>query len=276
MPDIKIIALDLDGTLLNSSKELSAENYRALEEAAAQGIEIVPTTGRFYNAMPQVIRDLPFVNYVITINGAQIYDRRHDASIFRAEIPLKQALQIMEFLDTLPVIYDCFMGGAAWMTRRLHELAVEFAPEIHLRKMIQELRTPVPELKAFITEQGNNIQKIQFFVKDMQLRERMLQQLEVMFPETIVSSSAINNVEINNCHANKGEALHGLARYLGVDPGCTIAFGDALNDLPLIRSAGIGVAMGNAHPDVKEIADFVTCSCDEDGVAFGIRKFCLT
>ena len=57
MADIKIIALDLDGTLLNSEKELSRENYRALEEAAAQGIEIVPTTGRFYNAMPQVIRD---------------------------------------------------------------------------------------------------------------------------------------------------------------------------------------------------------------------------
>lgn len=275
MPDIKIIALDLDGTLLNSNKELSAENYRALEEAAAQGIEIVPTTGRFYDAMPQVIRDLPFVNYVITINGAEIYDKRRNCSVSQAEIPLAQALQIMEFLDTLPVIYDCFMGGAAWMTQRLYEQSAEFAPNIHYKKMLLELRQPVPELKAFIKERGHDIQKIQFFTKDMELRERMLHQLQDIFPETAVSTSVVNNVEINNCHANKGEAIHTLARYLGVDPACTMAFGDALNDLQMIQAAGFGVAMENGHPLVKEKADFVTRSCDEDGVAFGIRKFCL-
>ena len=67
---IGIIALDLDGTLLNSNKELTPGNLAALERAAAAGIEIVPTTGRFYNAMPAIIRELPFVRYVITINGA--------------------------------------------------------------------------------------------------------------------------------------------------------------------------------------------------------------
>lgn len=276
MPDIKIIALDLDGTLLNSQKELSCENYRTLEAAAAQGIEIVPTTGRFYNAMPQVIRDLPFVNYAITINGAQIYDKRQDSSIFRAEIPLEQALQIMEFMDTLPVIYDCFMGDASWMTQQLYDQSPDFAPDIHCLKMLLELRNPVPELKAFIRAQGKDIQKIQFFTKDMELRQRMLVQMPKMFPGNLVSTSLANNVEINNSRANKGEALHILARHLGVDPAQTIAFGDALNDLPLVRAAGIGVAMGNAHPIVKENAAFVTRSCDEDGVAFGIRKFCLT
>lgn len=275
MTDIKIIALDLDGTLLNSRKELSCENYLALEQAAAKGIEIVPTTGRFYDAMPQAIRELPFVNYVITINGALIYDKRRDAAISRAEIPLAQAVQIMEFLDTLPVIYDCFMGGAAWMSKQLQERAAEFAPNIHYRKMLLELRRPVDELKAFIQTQGNDIQKIQFFVKDLALRKQMLQQLPVTFPETAVSTSIENNVEINNRHANKGEALHTLARYLGIDPACTMAMGDERNDLTMIRAAGIGVAMGNAHPSVKAQADFVTQSCDEDGVAFAVRRFCL-
>jgi len=275
MPEIRIIALDLDGTLLNSRKELTPENYRALELAAAAGIEIVPTTGRFYGAMPKVIRDLPFVNYAITINGAQIYDKRRDTSVFKAEIPLAQAIEIMEFLDTLPVIYDCFMGNAAWMTKTLQDLSPEFAPDEHYLKMLLELRQPVPELKAFVKEQGRDVQKIQFFTKDMDLRERMLQEMQPLFPNTLVSTSVVNNVEINHHHANKGKAIHALARYLGVDPACTMAFGDALNDMSMMEAAGIGVAMANGHPLVKEKADFVTLNCDENGVAYGIRKFCF-
>jgi GMP synthase (glutamine-hydrolysing) len=84
--DIKIISLDLDGTLLDSQKRLSEENRAALEEAAAKGVHIVPTTGRFFGMMPQAIRDLPFVRYAITINGAQVYDRKTDAAIVREEI----------------------------------------------------------------------------------------------------------------------------------------------------------------------------------------------
>ena len=81
MPDIRLITLDLDGTLLNSKKELSPENAAALQWAADQGIEIVPTTGRFYGGMPEIIRNLPYLHYAITINGAQVYDVRNDVGI---------------------------------------------------------------------------------------------------------------------------------------------------------------------------------------------------
>ena len=81
MHKIRLIALDLDGTLLNSDKELTTENSEALEKAAEAGIEIVPATGRFYRGMPKVIRDLPYVNYVITVNGALVYDIRQDHTV---------------------------------------------------------------------------------------------------------------------------------------------------------------------------------------------------
>ena len=119
--DIRIITLDLDGTLLNSRKELTQRSYDALAAAAAKGIEIVPTTGRFYGGMPQVIRELPFVHYAITINGAQVADIRTGEVIYRAEIPWQQAVEIMTFLDTLPVAYDCFMDNGAFMTAALQE-----------------------------------------------------------------------------------------------------------------------------------------------------------
>ena len=104
--DIRIIALDLDGTLLNSNKELTERNYRALEAAAAKGIQIVPTIGRLYDGMPQMIRDLPFVNYAITINGAQVRHVHTGEVLYRAEIPWQQAVELMKYFDTLPVVYD--------------------------------------------------------------------------------------------------------------------------------------------------------------------------
>lgn len=88
MRDIKLIALDLDGTLLNSNKELTSRTAVALERVASLGVEIVPTTGRFFKGMPEAIRKLPYVNYVITVNGADVYDARSDSVIARAEIPL--------------------------------------------------------------------------------------------------------------------------------------------------------------------------------------------
>ena len=86
MDDIRIIALDLDGTLLDSDKNLSEANRAALAAAAARGILVVPTTGRFFGMMPPAVRDLPFVRYAITVNGAQVYDRETDTAPSRRRL----------------------------------------------------------------------------------------------------------------------------------------------------------------------------------------------
>lgn len=275
MKDIRIIALDLDGTLLNANKELTERNYRALEAAAARGIEIVPTTGRFYDAMPQVIRDLPFVNYAITINGAQVAHVRTGDVLYRAEIPWQQAVEIMSVLDTLPVVYDCFMDNAAFMTAAFKERIDECTDDPHYRKMVRELRQSVPELKAFITKRGQDVQKSQFFTMDMALRQRMLNELPRRFPGIITTAALLHNVEINHERANKGAAVLALAEHLGCGAENVMAFGDGLNDLSMIRAAGTGVVMANAFDEVKRYADYITDDCDHDGVAAAIEKFCL-
>ena len=90
---IKLILLDLDGTLLTSDKQISPANYAALERCAANGVHIVPSTGRFYGGMPQVVRDLPFVRYVVAVNGAQVCDLKEDKVLCREEIALDAALR---------------------------------------------------------------------------------------------------------------------------------------------------------------------------------------
>lgn len=274
MPDIQIIALDLDGTLLNSNKELTPGNLAALEGAAAAGVEIVPSTGRFYGGMPEVIRELPFVHFAITVNGAAVYDVKNARDIASANIPVERAVEIMSYLDTLPIIYDCYMDNGGWMTRSHWEQAEAFAPDAHYLKMIRELRTPVPELKAFLRERGQDVQKIQLFAQDLSLRSALLTSLPARYPQTSISTSVVNNVEINDLHANKGEALGRLAAHLGCGLSRTMAFGDGLNDLSMIQAAGVGVAMANACPEVLGAADHTTADCDHDGVAAGIRRFC--
>lgn len=270
-----IIALDLDGTLLNSRKELSSGNLAALERAAAAGYEIVITTGRFYGGMPQIIRDLPFLRYVITINGAAVADLKTGQVIYRAELPWQQAVSLMTALDELPVIYDCYMENDAFMTAALKDRIEEMISSPHYRKMVRELRKPVPELKAFLAERQQGVQKIQLFTNQPALRLDLMEQLPAQFDSLCVSSSVSDNIEINQLHANKGEALLALAKYLNIPRERTFSFGDGLNDLSMIRDAGTGIAMDNACPEVKALADHITLSCDEDGVALGIARCCF-
>ena len=257
MRDIKLVALDLDGTLLDPDKRLSAENAEALARAAAAGVEIVPATGRFWRGAPQVVRDLPYVRYVIAINGAEVLDVKEQKTLCRAEIPRERAVEVMERLDTLPVIYDCYREGWGWMTRAFYDRAEAYAANEHSLWMIRNLRTPVPELKAHLRESPADVQKIQVFFRDMALRAEMLRALPEEFPDLT---------------ATKGEALRKLASSLGIPRAGTLAFGDDLTDIPMLRAAGTGVAMGNAEEAVKQAADLVAADCRDSGVARALEQ----
>ncbi len=272
MPDIRIIALDLDGTLLNSDKQLTPRNAEALQRAADRGIEIVPTTGRFFSGMPACIRDLPYLHYAITINGAQVYDIARDTAVARTELSLPLALEIMTFLDTQAVIYDCYQENWGYMTASMQERVLEFVADPHYREMVLRLRKPVPELKAYLRERGLGIQKIQLFTRDPELRLQLLRTLPERFPDAAITSSVPGNVEINASEAHKGAALRRLADYLGVSMTETVSFGDGLNDVTMLSEAGIGIAMENACPEAAAAADRMTGSCDEDGVAAALEE----
>lgn len=264
----RLIALDLDGTLLNSKKELTPVNDAALRRAHENGAEIVLATGRFFTALPESLRTLPYVRYLITVNGAKIYDRAADHTLYQAEIPWRQAVEILAFFDTLPVIYDCYQNDAAWMTASMRDAADRYAHDAFYLSMMR-LRHPVPELKAFLAEKRQDVQKTMclFRPENMGLRAELLRTMQGQFPGTVVTSSIPNNIELNHERATKGAALTALAGLLGVDRADTLAFGDDLNDVSMLRAAGVGVAMGNALSEVQKAADAVTADCDHDGVA---------
>ena len=273
--DIRIIALDLDGTLLDSDKKLSERNYQALKTAAEKGIEIVPTTGRFYGMLPNNIKDLPFVNYVITVNGASVYDVREKKNIAEANIPLDTAIEVMKYLDQYDCIYDCYMDDGAYISRWMWERIEEFPLNVHYHKMWKDQRQPVDDLKTFLKEQGKGIQKTQCLVKDLSLRNQLLAEAPHLFPQILTTSSLDINVEFNDIHASKGLALVSLAKHLGCTAENVMSFGDGLNDLSMIKEAGTGIAMANSCREVLEAANDIVPDNDHDGVAEGIERYCF-
>ena len=271
----RLIAFDLDGTLLDNRKRIPEENLRALYAAAERGVLLVPATGRILRGIPPVLRELPFLRYYILSNGAVVCDAQEDKTLSRADIPLALTLRVMDYLDTQPVLYDCYQNDRGWMSQATYEQApVYFREEPEILKLVEKLRIRVPDLKETLREHGEGVQKIQFYYRpeDNAERLRMIARFPTLFPELIASSSTSNNVEVNSARAGKGNGLLALCAALGVAPKDCVAFGDGTNDISLLEAAGRGVAMGNAEAAVIAAADAVCESNEEAGVGKEILR----
>ena len=263
----KLIAFDLDGTLLDTRKNLSERTRRALEAAGKAGALLVPATGRIPAGMPKPLLGLPGFRWGILSNGAELYDFAEERIAAREEIPLETALRVLDEAEALGLSYDCYQDNWGYMTEDFLRRAPDYIADPGILDLIRRLRTPVPELRAYLREKGEPLQKLQFYFTDQALRRRLLKELPGRWPTLSVTSSLPVNIELNSAAANKGQALLTLCGLLGIDPADTIAFGDGGNDLSMLRAAGCGVAMANAEPEVKAAADRVTRTNDEDGVA---------
>lgn len=272
---IKIILLDLDGTLLTSEKTLSPADRAALERAASMGIHIVPSTGRLYRGMPQAIRDLPFIRYTVAVNGAQVYDAKEDRVLCREEIAPADAERLYDRFEAIPAIYDCYLDGWGYMSAENYGKIDEYVLEEKIAALAKRTRKPVENFREYMRRAGRSVQKTQLFFNDPARRLLELERLTEEFPEMSVTTSLPFNIEINAGRANKGEGLRFLCRHLGIDIRESMAFGDGSNDLSMLRAAGVGVAMGNGDPAVRAAADYITDTNDHDGVAKGIERFCF-
>lgn len=276
--DVGMIAFDLDGTLLDDAKRLPEENLSALRGAADRGALLVPATGRIYSGIPEAIRALPSARYCITVNGAYVYDALEDAVLHRAELELPLALDILEYADTLPVLYDCYQDNWGYITSGMLPRIEAYVSNPGIMKLITTLRTPVESLSRYLGDKGEPVQKLQLYLGDMpsEGKAALMEDLSRRFPDTKVTSSMPFNIEINSAAASKGQALQALCGSLGIALSSVLAFGDGSNDTDMLRCAGTGVAMANAEPEVKAAAGYITLSNNESGVAAAIRHFART
>lgn len=271
MTEIKLIALDLDGTLLDSQKRLSSGNRAALLKCMDHGIWIVPCTGRIWSAVPDFLRDMEGIRYAITTNGAVVEDVRENKILDERKMPWELAVEIFELAKQFHTMYDVYVGGRAFGELRFAERLSEFGILPLIQEMVRRTRKFIPDVSEKVRELGEPVEKINYFFGDMQERARAREALEAR-GDVIVTSSFSNNLEINARGATKGEGLLRLAAMLGVKPEETMGFGDSGNDATMMEMAGVGVAMGNAEEDIKKLADYVTDTNDADGVAQALER----
>lgn len=270
--DIRLIALDMDGTLLDEEKQLSSANKDALNACIRRGIHIVLATGRPVSGISEVVRQIPDIRYGIFTNGANVRDFREEKVIAQELIDWELAYKVLTFLSHYPVAYDPYVNGRGKMEARFRNHLSEYGLPPAMQKLVLATRDEVPDEIEWVKNHKFPVEKINVFTPNHQLRMNLWEKLN-QYSELIVTSSLHYNLEINAASATKGNALLKLAEYLGLKQEQTMAFGDGSNDLSMIQAAGIGVAMENGVESLKQQADYITASNEKNGVAAAIHHF---
>lgn len=269
--EIRLIAFDLDGTLLRPDKTIAPRTMQALLRAREKGVRLVPATGRLYATLPEELKDGALFENLILVNGAEVYDSRRKTAIARAELSAAQAQALCGELQKLPVLTGIYQSGQGWMAREDYARLPQVMRDEAVLALVYRAFRPTDDLFAQICA-GGSVQKVIAYFKTQEEKQRYLEILRAQYPQYAVSSAFANNIEINAANATKGDALKTLCERLGLSSAQCMAFGDDLNDCTMLRAAGLGVAMGNASEAVKACADEVTQSNAEDGVAQMIER----
>ena len=279
MKDIKLVALDLDGTLFDNSSRISKRNLTAIRSITDKGIHVVISTGRPFEGIPFDQIKGTGINYAITANGSGIYEISTGKCLYENAMDEELVTPILNFLLTRGIHMDAFIGGKGYTPIQCVETAQKLTVPSSIKNYIITTRTRLDNILQFIHENQLKVQKmtLNFYpAADGTLIDReTVRKFLVSNPSITTVCGGYNNLEFTRADANKGVGLRKLAEILGVNPDATMAIGDTENDLAIIEAAGIGVAMGNATDAVKARADYVTTTNTKDGVAAAIEHFIL-
>ena len=279
MKDIKLVALDLDGTLFDNSSRISERNLTAIRSITDKGIHVVISTGRPFEGIPFDQIKGTGINYAITANGSGIYEISTGKCLYENAMDEELVTPILNFLLTRDIHMDAFIGGKGYTPIQCVETAQKLTVPSSIKNYIITTRTRLDNILQFIHENQLKVQKmtLNFYpAADGTLIDReTVRKFLVSNPSITTVCGGYNNLEFTRADANKGVGLRKLAEILGVNPDATMAIGDTENDLAIIVAAGIGVAMGNATDAVKARADYVTTTNTKDGVAAAIEHFIL-
>lgn len=275
---IKLIALDLDGTLYTSDGIITPHTKDVLKKAITSGITVIISTGRPYVGLP--LDDLTElgIQYAITANGASIYQLPDKKCIYENCLDTAISAELLNKLFKIKLHLDAFIDGDAYTQESTRYLIDELQIPESLRTYIRDTRIVVPDLAEFILKDDKTVQKITLnFVSasDGSCPERnaaiaLLKQYSHVIHYV---SGGFHNLEFNKKNISKAKGLHFLCKYLNIPIAQTMACGDSENDLDIVTASGLGIAMANAEQFLLDAADFISLSNEEDGVAHAIEKF---
>ena len=265
---IKLIAIDIDGTLINSKQELTQATIDALEAAAKAGVHVCICTGRPLTEFRQYIEKLPGMRYVVTCTGAQVMDLQTGKDIFRKALSadeLRMLYKIVASYGTVPDIFD--------EENAIHNRAEDIADEDFwgvFLETVQKNHIAEEDMDAYIENYQGVSNKVHMYFRDLSHKPKLWEELKKL-PYEIMESHPMD-LEIMPLGIDKGLGLQKLAEYLGLQAEEVMVLGDGGNDVGMFRYAGTAVAMKNASDTAKAAADRISpYTNDEDGVAREVR-----
>ena len=272
--EIKLIALDLDGTTLNSIGLLTQVTKDAIESVIEKNLYVVIATGRAFSALPEEILNIEGIHYLVTSNGARVFDVKEAKTIYSNLIGEDEIETIVELLRQYDFMIEAFILGIAYVDRKVYDNIEIIGLNKKHSDYVLKTRIPVINLFEFILANKGNVENINInFGK--QEDKKMMAEVLVQLKNVTITSSFDHNLEIGGETTSKADAISNISHRLGIDESHIMAFGDSPNDGAMLKAAGLSIAMGNSKDQIKEIANFITHSNDEDGVAFAINKFLL-
>lgn len=264
---MQLFAIDIDGTCLNPKQLISNRTLSSLRNAAESGIEIVPATGRTLTCLPSVLKTERYIHYVITSNGSRVTDIHTGETLFKAPIPLKDALLLLDDCQkkrlgiTAHIDDEYFVQG-----RFLHFLGrIIYGSDALNSKCVKNIF-------SYVEGKDISFDELQFFFFSTEVRQS-IERILLNYDLSAVYSQKY--VEIFSKSANKGAALSALTKHLKIPKSHVACIGDGENDLYMFHSAGMRFAMGNAVNSLKVQADYVVSSNQYDGVADAIEHYLL-
>ncbi len=263
---IKMVATDIDGTILKYSGEFNPEVIECIKKLDKSGIKVVIVTGRMHQSAKKVADQLGLKNAVVSYQGALVRDNTPEQNIlYERYIPTERAKEIIEWAKKENIHVNLYMND---------RLYIENEDEtIHKYVNHQKIPFSVIDFNNTKLEKINKLLLIDY--DDADRVTRLTKQLQKDFPDLFIVKSCENFCEICHKEATKGDGLRCLQKIYGISQAETLTIGDHNNDIDLLLAGGVKVAMGNGTEELKAIADYVTDTVDNKGFVKAIEKFVL-
>lgn len=272
---IKMVGLDMDGTLLTTEKELTEHTREILREAISRGVAVIPATGRPLTGIPEEVLEFPGVRYAVASNGARIVDLEENRVIYEGLVSYETGRRVLEICSRYDSMLEIYYDGVSYADEEKLKRIDEYVPRAPMARYIAGTRQTVPDVMALFEERKAPTDKVHALFRTKEEREKAWQEVEKEVPDIEITGALSNNIEVNAKGVNKGKGLLILGELLGIRREEIMAVGDGSNDIAMLREAGLGVAMENATDEVKAAADVITLSNDEEGAAAAIEKYVL-
>ena len=255
-----LIAIDCDGTILDSGKNVAAGAHEAVAEACASGVEVTLISGRNYGSMEFIVEEVGISAPIIGGGGAFIYDVQSKKIIEEHPLPLPEVRELVKLCREEQVILVLESIHTAIQERTFPHRRQPHPKHGYLHHIVPDLLKELdePPVKAMVIGEGHNLTTVYDRIQQLGLFDSL-------------SFSSSSSIDIVPSGVNKGSSLTSLARYLNVPLQRVAVIGDWLNDLDMFRISGFSIAMGNAPDEVKAAADLVAPINDHSGAAWAIR-----